>query len=58
MMLEETGTKVSISKLKLQATQQGSSHCSKTAKKKKKARLHFATAHGDKDHFLEKCPLV
>ena len=35
------------------ATQQGRSHCSKTAIKN--ARLQFATAHGD---FLEKCPLV
>ena len=30
------------------AAQQGRSHCSKTAIKK--ARLRFATAHGDKDH--------
>ena len=29
------------------ATHQGRSHCSKTAIKK--ARLHFATAHGDRD---------
>ncbi|CDR18332.1 unnamed protein product [Oncorhynchus mykiss] len=53
-MLEETGTKISISTVKrvlylhnLKGPQQGRSHCSKTAIKK--ARLRFATAHGDKD---------
>ena len=68
-ILEETGTKLSISTVKRvlyrhnlkgrkeDAAQQGRSHCSKTAIKK--ARLRFATAHGDKDcAFLEKCPLV
>jgi hypothetical protein len=51
-MLEETGTKVSISTVKgvlyrhnLNVAQQGRSHCSNTAVKK--SRLRFATAHGD-----------
>ena len=54
-MLEETGTKVAISSVNesyiditWKVAQQGRSHCSKTAFKK--ARLRFATAHGDKDH--------
>jgi hypothetical protein len=55
-MLEETGTKLSISTVKRVlyhpnlkgAAQQGRSHCSKTTIKK--ARLRFATAHGDKTH--------
>ena len=49
-MLEETGTKVSISTVKrvlYRHKLKERSHCSRTAIKK--ARLRFATAHGDKD---------
>ena len=52
-MLEETGTKVSISTVKrvlyrhnLKGRSARRIHCSKTAIKK----TRFATAHGDKDH--------
>ena len=46
-MLEETGTKVSISTVKRVLYRHNLKGCSKTAIKK--ARLRFATAHGDKD---------
>ena len=67
-MLEETGTKVSISTVKLvlyrhnlkgrsARKKERRSHCSKATAPKplhqnrhKKARLQFATAHGNKDH--------
>ncbi|CDQ76318.1 unnamed protein product [Oncorhynchus mykiss] len=54
-MLEETGTKVSISTVKRVLYRQSERPLSKeeaTAPKPplKKARLRFATAHGDKDH--------
>jgi hypothetical protein len=46
-MLEETGTKVSISTVKRVLYRQGRSHCSKSAIKKKTD--WFVTAHGDTD---------
>ena len=63
-MLEETGTKVSISTVK--QVLYGHNLKGHLARKKpllqnrnKKARLRFATAHANKDcTFLQKCPLV
>ena len=63
-MLEETGTKVSISTVKRVLYRHNLK--GRPARKKpllqkchKKVRLRFATAHGDKrSYFLEKCPLV
>ena len=63
-MLEETGTKVSISTVKpvlyrhtWKAAQQGRSHCSKTAIKKSLTTVCNCTW-GQRSYFLEKCPLV
>ena len=54
-MLEETGTKVSISTVKRVLYRHNLKGCSARKKpllqnRHKKARLRFATAHGDKDH--------
>ncbi|CDQ80712.1 unnamed protein product [Oncorhynchus mykiss] len=63
-MLEETGTKVSISTVKRVLYRHNLK--GRSARKKpllqtrhKKARLWFATAHGrQRSYFLEKCPLA
>ncbi|CDQ98875.1 unnamed protein product [Oncorhynchus mykiss] len=62
-MLEETGTKVSISTVKRVLYQHNLKGCSARKKpllpnRHKKGRLQFATAHGQISYFLEKCPLV
>jgi hypothetical protein len=54
-MLEETGTKVSISTVKLLLYRHNLIGCSARKKpllqnRHQKARLWFASAHGDKDH--------
>jgi hypothetical protein len=56
-MLEETGTKVSISTVKRVLYRHNLKGRSERKKpllqnRHKKARLRFATAHGDKDHTL------
>ena len=62
-MLEETGTQVSISTVKrvlyrhnLKGTQQGRSHCSKTAIKSQNTVC--TCTWGQISYLLEKCPLV
>lgn len=60
-LLEESGTKVStIKRVGYRHNLKGRSARKKPLLQKchKKARLRFATKHGDKDSFLEKCLMV